>query len=242
MKTKFKLTPGRIVTALLWIAGIAFLIWRTGWYNDYVASLPEFEIEGNVLKKYNGNSEHIAIGHGIEGIDSRAFEGHWEIKSVDIPNSVTFIEHGAFYECTGLESVSLSVSLKEIGSGAFRNAESLGHVEFPEGIVTIHQVAFSGCKKLTFDSLPESLEFIGASAFKDCDSLETVEIPQGVRSIEDWTFANCEILTDVYIPDTVEMIEEFAFENSHNVVIHCSPGSEAERFAKEAGLPVEYDF
>ncbi|MBQ6704347.1 MAG: leucine-rich repeat protein, partial [Clostridia bacterium] len=101
---------------------------------------------------------------------------------------------------------------------------------------------FSGCKKLTFDSLPESLECIGASAFMDCDSLETVEIPQGVRSIEDWTFANCEILTDVYIPDTVEMIEEFAFENSHNVVIHCSPGSEAERFAKEAGLPIVYDF
>jgi len=241
MKTKFKLTPGRIVTAVLRIAGISFLMWRAGWYNDYVANLPEWEVEGNVLKRYNGSAEHVVIGHGIEEIGPNAFEGHYEIKTVDIPDSVTYIGWYAFRDCTGLESVSLPVSLKEIGPGAFYDAELLGHVEFPEGLGVIHYAAFSGCKLLTFDSLPQSLKGIGASAFKDCDSLVTVEIPVGVRSLEEWVFGNCENLTDVYIPDTVQTVQEFAFENSDKVVIHCTYYSAADKYARETGMPIEYD-
>ena len=241
MKTKLKLTPGRIVTALLWIAGIAFLIWRAGWYNEYVANLPEWVIENAVVKEYNGNSEHIAIGHGIEHIGSSAFSNHDEIKTVELPNSVLSIDRDAFRFCYGLEEINFPADLKEIGPLAFYGAKSLGHVEFPEGLRTINFGAFHTCESMTFDSLPQSLTGIGAEAFKNCKSLTAVEIPSGVFELYESTFENCPSLVDVYIPDTVRKIDYFAFAGSDNVVIHCTYGSEAERFAKEAGLPMVYD-
>lgn len=240
MKTKFKLTPGRIVTIILWIAGIAFLIWRTGWYNDYMANLPEWVIENDTVKEYNGNSEHVVIGHGIKVIGSGAFSQHDEIKTVDLPNSVISIGRDAYRFCYGLEEINFPADLKEIGSLAFYGAKSLGHVEFPEGLWEIHFGAFESCENLTFDSLPQSLNEIGAAAFKNCKSLTSVEIPPKVTLIPEGAFESCPNLVDVYIPDTVREIHYLAFAGSDNIVIHCSPGSEAERFAKEAEVPVVY--
>lgn len=47
------------------------------------------------------------------------YEGCTDLKSIEIPNSVTHIYTGAFSHCTGLTSVVISSSVTEINEQTF---------------------------------------------------------------------------------------------------------------------------
>ena len=71
-----------------------------------------------------------------------------ETKTYSIPNSVTCIDDGAFYNCTSLVSINIPDSVRRIG-----------------------HLAFWGCTSLTKIEVPNSLEYIGDNAFDIGDSL-----------------------------------------------------------------------
>ncbi|MDR1919950.1 MAG: leucine-rich repeat domain-containing protein, partial [Tannerellaceae bacterium] len=70
-----------------------------------------------------------------------------------VPNSVTIIDGYAFVECQGINSVSLSESVKSISFNAF-----------------------TSCRNLASVTIPQSVESIGFNAFGDCDSLKHVDV------------------------------------------------------------------
>lgn len=67
-------------------------------------------------------------------------------------------------------------------------------------------------------------------------------IPDGVKKIDWGAFRHTSKIANVYIPDSVTEINEYAFGNavdditSPNVVIHCSAGSYAAKYAAENGI------
>lgn len=64
----------------------------------------------------------------------------------------------AFYNCSGLKSVTIPDSVISIGYGAFYNCSGLTWVTIPDSVTSIGNSAFEGCKKLT------SIYFKGTSA------------------------------------------------------------------------------
>jgi len=94
---------------------------------------------------------------------------------VTIPEGVTYIDKGAFQNCSSLTSVTI-----------------------PEGVEFIREYVFSGCSSLTSVTIPKGVEFIDDCAFQHCTSLISVTIPEGVTSIGSFAFANCSALKDVY--------------------------------------------
>ena len=86
---------------------------------------------------------------------------------VNIPEGVTSIGEWAFYNCSGLTSISIPNSVTSIEYGAFENCSELTSINIPNGVTSIGESAFSGCSGLTSISIPNSVTSISEYAFSD---------------------------------------------------------------------------
>jgi len=93
--------------------------------------------------------------------------------SYAIPNSVTSIGDGAFYNCTSLTSVAIPNSVTSIGNGVFYNCTSLTSVTIPNNITNIGNRAFYDCASLKGVYFKGNAPGIGSSVF-DGDNNATV--------------------------------------------------------------------
>ncbi|MDE6665153.1 MAG: leucine-rich repeat domain-containing protein, partial [Ruminococcus sp.] len=144
--------------------------------------------------------------------------------------------------CTALTEIIIPDSVTTIGDGAFYNCYSLTEITIPDSVTTIEGSAFSGCGSLTEITLPDSITDLNSYLFMDCRSLKNVRLPENINSIGYQTFYNCERLTSVYIPENVEYIDDTAFENCYFLTISASKGSHAIDYAKEHNIKyVEID-
>ena len=130
-----------------------------------------------------------------------------------IPQGVTSISDRAFWNCTGLTSVTIPDGVTSIDYGAFANCTGLTGVIIPDGVTFIGDNVFYGCTGLTEITIGESVTSIGNEAFYNCTKLISVTISDGVISIGDRAFLSCTGLTEVIIGESVTSIGERAFYN-----------------------------
>ncbi len=118
--------------------------------------IPEFEINGDVLKKYNGDGETVTVPDGIRVIGTKAFAGNKTITKVILPDTVEVIKNYAFDDCSNLETIvkGPESSLRTIGIGAFQNAIRLD-ASFADDVTNVVSNAFE---------LTETAEEIGQAA------------------------------------------------------------------------------
>ena len=132
------------------------------------------------------------------------------LKSVTVTGGN--ILYGAFYNCTGLTSVTIPDSVTSIGSDAFRGCTGLSSITIPDIVTSIGDSAFSGCSGLTSVTIGNSVTNIGSSAFSGCRGLASIIIPDSVTSIGSRAFSYCTGLTSITIPDSVTSIGSRAFD------------------------------
>ena len=87
----------------------------------------------------------------------------------------------------------------ELGSRAFYNCSGLTSLSLPSGITSIGWEAFSGCSGLTSLSLPSGITSIGGNAFSGCSGLTSLSFPSGITSIGGYAFSGCSGLTSIYV-------------------------------------------
>ena len=105
----------------------------------------------------------------------------------------------AFYNCSGLTSLSLPSGITSIGWEAFSGCSGLTSLSLPSGITSIDSEAFSGCSGLTSLSLPSGLTSIDFNAFSGCSGLTSLSFPSGITSIGGYAFSGCSGLTSIYV-------------------------------------------
>ena len=110
----------------------------------------------------------------------------------------------AFYECSGLTSITLPSSLTSIGSSAFDGCSGLTSIDLSgcTSLTSIGNFAFNGCRGLTSITLPSSLTSIGNSTFYSCSGLTSITIPESVASIDGSAFSGCSNLATIYIDNS----------------------------------------
>ena len=104
--------------------------------------------------------EYGGKAYRVTSLAAQAF-GNGYFQSVVIPNSVTKIASGAFFECKKLQSVRLPENLATIEPMVFYNCESLATIEFLKNLRSIKSEAFIGCQSLTSIFIPKNVSEIG---------------------------------------------------------------------------------
>ena len=145
---------------------------------------------------------HSPSGEKVVQIKAYAFRGRNNIKSVQIPETVTTIGEGAFQDCFNLESVNL-----------------------PKKITMIYSYTFLGCINLKEITIPSGVTYIGVEAFADCYAFESIVIPASVTKIGQYAFRNfskCEgtVIFEIYdgwvlYNDSDDPVDIVDFKNSH---------------------------
>ena len=175
-----------------------------------------------------------------------AFSECTSLKSVHIPDSVTYIGDQAFSKCnvltdaeipayvehigtcafayTGLASINIPETLSEIAPGAFGKT-AITAINIPDSVTTIGAEAFAYCENLISVDIPDSVTSIEMGAFHNCTNLASVTLPEELETIEEGVFIGCKSLTDINIPESVTSIGRKAFMNCTNLTSVTIPDS-----------------
>ena len=97
------------------------------------------------------------------------YSGHYSI-----PENISQIIGGAFFNCSGLTSVDIPNSVTSIGKCAFERCSGLTSITIPNSVTSIGDWAFQYCYGLTSVTIPNSVTYIGYYAFAKCSKLENV--------------------------------------------------------------------
>ena len=151
-----------------------------------------------------------SIDYTVTAIGEFAFYNSTGLTSVTIPNSITSIGSSAF-AFTGLTSVTIPDSVTAIGTSTFRYCTGLTSVTIGNSVSAISEDAFAYCTSLASVTIGSSVTNIGNYAFYNCEGLTSVTIPDSVTAIGNYVFADCSGLTSVTIPDSVTAIGDGAF-------------------------------
>jgi len=162
-------------------------------------------------------------GKPVTSIGGSAFFDCSGLTSVTIPDSVTSIGDDAFSGCSGLTSVEIPGNVTSIGDDAFYNCSGLSSVTIGNGVTIIGSSAFQYCSGLTSVTIPDNVTNIVRYAFSGCSGLTSVTIPDSVTSIGDGAFSGCSGLTNVTIPSSVTSIGSSAFYDCSGLTsVHIS--------------------
>ena len=167
--------------------------------------------KSTIISFRDKDTTSYVIPDRVSGIGSGAFYDCKFLESLIIPDSVTYIGYYAFGGCKSLKSLVLPDSVTSIGAWAFSQCILLSCVVLPDNIARIEDNVFDCCASLNDIVLPDSVTRIGNAAFSYCSSLSNIVIPNGVTSIGTWAFSGCSSLSNIILPDSVTRIGNAAF-------------------------------
>lgn len=176
--------------------------------------------------KMNGDSDFV-----IEGSKLIKYKGN--AKSVVIPEGVTSLESGLFWDNQDIEEVQMPESLLDFGGDTFYNCRNLRKVNIPANVRQLGNNPFAGCPKLHISCESKHFELKNGVLFSKDGVLiyypierteKTYEIPYKTRIIGKHAFFLCDSLELVTIPSSITHMENNPFSGcSHLKLINRSP-------------------
>lgn len=180
-------------------------IWYTSTDGKKISFLHPDKFEQNpiISNIYENGKGVIKFQKSLTRIPEGAFEcslesgkkesSPYNLKSVQLPETVDTIIAGAFANCEQLEKIELPTSVSYIGDAAFCNT-GIRSIRLPEGLEIIAGNMFMSCGYLSEVTLPKSVRRLMSYCFS-VTGLKKIVIPEGVRSIGAGAFANSSLET-----------------------------------------------
>ncbi len=176
--------------------------------------------------KVSGN---VNLPDGLFGIEDE-FVGRQGITSISIPQSVRYINEGAFAGCSGLEAMTLPFVGSQRNEYSNKRPEGLfgyifGREEY-EGSVAVDQiydVSESGGIVLSYSHrksyLPKNLTKVTVTGgelyfgvFSNCTQLNEIVL-KNATSVAPYAFMGCDNISGIVLPEGVTSIGDGAFKD-----------------------------
>ena len=129
----------------------------------------------------------VNIGPGVKTISKNAFRENAKMTKLNIDPDVSdlTIGYSAFYNCDGMETLSLPKGVTTLEEWAFENIDSLRTVTFATG---------------------SQITSMGKGVFRDCKMMESINIEActQLKNFPEQLFYNCPSLKSLTVPASVE--------------------------------------
>ena len=158
---------------------------------------------------------NLILPEKLEFIGDFAFAGCSNLTgNLEIPQGVTYISQGAFWN-TGLNgTLQLHDGITAIRERAFANSPFKGELILPPNLISLGESAFEGCDFSGELKLPKNIASIGDKAFAyNWRLMGILEFPEGIQTIGAGAFAQCRSIEGLVFPESLENIR---YEASYN--------------------------
>ncbi len=182
-------------------------------------------------KVYDANGTEYTvttIGGNSFGMHGSGASGNQYITKVVIPSSVTKIDTSAFEGCSNLKTVVLSENITYIGNDAFQRS-GITFAELPAALTSTGYNIFDECKSLKVIDFSKvtKMTHLEDCFVMNCTALEWISLPEGIKSIDGKAFQGCTSMKAVYLPSTLEKINSSdwsgAFGDCTNMYLTSTP-------------------
>ena len=135
-----------------------------------------------------------ATDYYIKNTGEYAFRNCYSLNKVTLPEGITHISMSSFESCNELTSVNLPNSVEFLNERCFCDT-GLTSLKIPRGVKEIHSYALGECfylRNVTFNSKPTNLDKM---AFEGCATLTTINVPwsEGEVANAPWGATNATI-------------------------------------------------
>ncbi|MCA5586988.1 leucine-rich repeat protein [Finegoldia magna] len=186
-------TKSKENVALKKIASFAFVYNKRSAIDEYTqregenGEVNNLDVDGNEIKKLGEDFqqldiESVEIPEGYTYIGQDAFEENSNIKSVNLPNSITKISDYAFAHLS-LKTIKLPDNLEFLGDQVFFDNQIEGKLILPKNLTNLGERAFKSNQITDLEFNCEKLEIIKEEAFQD-NKIKQVKLPDSVKKIE----------------------------------------------------------
>ncbi len=141
-----------------------------------------------------GNTKYHSNGNCLIVTDDKVLILGSNNSVIPTDGSVTTIGEHAFYNCSGLTSITIPNNVTSIGSYAFSGCGGLTNITIPNSVTKLDNYMFSGCSSLASISIPNSVTSIDTSAFYGCSGLKSITVESGNTKYH--SAGNCLIETE----------------------------------------------
>ena len=180
------------------IASFAFVYNKSSAIDEYTqregenGEVNNLDVDGNEIKKlgedfHQLDIESVEIPKGYTYIGQDAFEENSNIKSVNLPKTITKISDYAFAHLS-LKTIKLSDNLEFLGDQVFFDNQIEGKLVLPKNLKNLGERAFKSNQITEIEFKCEKLEVIKEQAFQD-NKIKQVTLPSSVKKIEVGAFS-----------------------------------------------------
>lgn len=216
----------------------------------------EFDIIGNNLGHYGGNSPIVNIPDGVTKVGDRLFYKDKDVTEVNLPGSITDIGDFAFAR-SNISKINIPDGVENIGYAAFYNCSNLNDIYIPSSVKNIELGALDGSGYMNnwkniedgndflvvgdgilagykgfggSVTVPNGVKTIASGVFEGNTNINSVALPDSLVKIGEDAFNGCTGINSVVLPQNLTVIEDRAFKDTSlsNVSIPAS--------VKEIGL------
>lgn len=167
----------------------------------------------------------------LKVIDNEAFSGCKNIKTLNLPTTITTIGDYAFADLSEVTTLDIPLSLEQIGVAAFRGLNNLTTLNisaehsnfiYENGALLSKDkktlVFYMASQESNTYTFPQELENIYAYAFSGAKNLKEVVLPSNIKALPEGLFYNCRALTTVTLAEGTTTISTRAFEGCIKLV------------------------
>ena len=163
------------------------------------------------------NLKTFEIPASVTNIGENVFYNCIKLNTVVIGDNITNITNRMFYNCYNLSNITINGNVVILGDGAFYNCKNLTTLNNLNNVTNIGYACFYNCELLNLINT-ENVNEIKEYSFYNCSSLQELNL-SNISELKAHTFVNCENLENLTFGALIENIENNAFENSNNIII-----------------------